>query len=59
MHSLNYRWEFNKFWLGCAGVLLASGNWKHGAGAGVGGRAANNGPAAVNADRGGRLEAIL
>jgi len=41
------------------GVLLAGGNWRDGAKAGVGFRSAYNGPAYVRADVGGRLEAIL
>ncbi len=56
MHSLNYRWELYKFWLGCAGVLLASGNWNNGTKAGVSYRNANNRPANVNANIGRHVE---
>ena len=56
MHSLNYRWEYYKFWLGCAGVLLASGNWNNGTKAGVSYRNANNRPTNVNAKIGRHVE---
>ena len=56
MHSLNYRWEFNKFWLGCAGVLLARGNWNNGLKAGVRYRNANNRPTNVNNANGRHVE---
>lgn len=56
MRSLNYRWEFYKFWLGCAGVLLAGGYWPDGAKAGVRYRNSNNGPANVNANIGRHVE---
>ena len=56
MHSLNYKWEINKFWLRCAGVLLASGNWNNGAKAGVSYRNSNNSPANVNANIGRHVE---
>ena len=56
MHSLNYRWEFNKFWLGCAGVLLARGNWNNGLKAGARYRNSNNSPSNVNANIGRHVE---
>lgn len=56
MLSLKYIRRINAVWLGCAGVLLAGGNWNNGLNAGIRYRNSNNSAANVNANIGSHLE---
>jgi len=56
MHSRNYISSLNTLWLGCAGVLLAGGNWNNAANAGISYQNSNNRSANVNNANGRHVE---